>query len=828
MFVIKRDSERQSVRFDEILMRNDELVDLSFIGDDEEYRKLDVNVHLLTKDVISGMKDGMTTEEIDILSAEQAMAHSVYNPDYETLAARIMINNLQKKVPANFMMYLEGLAGDIQEDVFVFAKINKDKIEKAIDYSRDYKLTYIGYKVLEKSYLLKDKTFKIIERPQQMFMRVALGLHCPSFPKGCNIMSYIEKMKDDSIDKALVTYDKMSKFEFIHATPTLFNSGLRNNLSSCFLLSVEDSIEGIAKTNTDCMLISKSSGGIGIDYTPVRGCGAIINSTNRQSDGIIPFIKILNEIARGINQGGKRKGSISIYLQPWHPDIISFLELCLNTGIEERRARDIFPALWIPDIFFKRLYGEEDIEGSISDRWSLFCPHKYPDLIYFYGDDFEKRYLELERDERYESQISVFTVWDAIVTSLEEKGLPYMLSKDNVNKKSNQMNIGPITSSNLCTEIVEYNNHKSIASCNLASLGLSAYVKGRVLINNKCDYDQVTKLFDFKKLGRNVQILVQNLNNVIDRNHPPTHDIIKNNLDYRPIAIGVQGFADVLLELNLAFEDEVTAYLNSLIFETIYYNALLQSMELAKVHGPYKGFYGSPLSQGVFHFDYYEDEECSPMAYNWEDLRKQIKEHGVRNSLLVALMPTKSTSSILDNTESFEPITYNIYSKKLLAGDYMHVNKHLYRDLKELGLWTKENVNQIIRDNGSVQGVKEFPDFLKRKYKTVWEIKQKVLVELAASRQRFVDQSQSLNIYIKNPNSEVLSSLYYDGWKKGLKSLSYYLASQPATNPTKFSLLGEKRVDETSKKHSSEITSSKRIERGATILCDDEICLSCQ
>lgn len=820
--VIKRDGRREEVSFDAILKRNKEM----------SKGLVNVDAVSLSQYVIKGLKNEMTTEEIDTLSAEQCLAMSIYEPTYSVVASRLTINNLHKRTRDSMSEYIKDNEDMLDQEVSSIMLANIDLVDSEIKYEKDYNLPFFGIKTLEKSYLLRKKyegdNVKITERPQQLFMRCAFGLH------------------RSNVQKALETYRHLSDLEICHATPTLFHGGTRiKNLSSCFLLSTEDSIEGIADTIKDCMIISKNAGGIGMDITPIRGNGATIESINGVSSGIIPFIKIFNEVSRAVDQAGKRKGAMSISLQLWHEDIFPFLEMVLNTTIEERRVHDIFPALWIPDIFFKRL--KENGNGN-DIMWSLFCPAKFPELIRMYGQEFEDRYLDLERQGKYKRQVPIRDVWMAICRSLEEKGLPYMLSKDNVNKKSNQSNIGAITSSNLCVEIMEYNTPESIASCNLASVCLSSCIK---TISSDSEDDTVTnidrymagfrsvqysdksladeppaffKAFDFEKLAKLTSILVENLNNIIDAKQTPLKKTEVNNQTYRPIAVGVQGLADVFFHLDIAWGTEQSTVLNKLIFQTMYYAALKKSCELAKLHGAYSSFSGSPLSKGIFHFEMKDTEKEKDIGLtflDWKSLRKDVVEHGVRNSLMIALMPTNSTSIIMGNVDCFEPITSNIYTKKTLTGTYPLANKFLYEDLNTLGLWNRENVEEIIRNNGSVQTL-DISDALKSKYKTVWEIPQSVIVKMAADRQNFIDQSQSMNIYMTSPTLKKLSSLYIDAWSKGLKSLSYYVRSRAAADATQYSISIKKTVE----KKSAPKKSSKV--KPAVMQCDDEICLSCQ
>ena len=1021
MFVIKRNGEKQVMLFDNITRRNQKLAN-----------DLNIDTTSLSMSVIQGLKSGMTTREIDLLSCENAIYKSTYEPNYAILASRIAVNDLHKTTPTTFRECIEKLHKNvnsvnnqsnplIDDDVYKFALDNIDVIEKSINHNNDYNYTYFGFKTLEKSYLQKVDG-KVVERPQYMLMRVALGIHGPS---DRNI--YLHK---GDIELALQTYKELSEMKFTHATPTLFYSGTpKPQMSSCFLLNCPDSINGITDCWKTCSFISKHAGGIGVDLT-VRSKGAYIAGTNGNSNGIIPLIKVFNEIARYVDQcfvpgtpiltenglvdidklvpdnkvlcsngtyqnvnmlvkhnykgkifevklhgqntvkltpehqmfslfvdliddgidkydmiehklktgleqlefhdmkelkvgdmivfpltsytnnhyefdmiynnygfieiesineidyegpvydlevdephdytvahlgiahngGGKRKGAISLYLQPWHPDILEFLEIRFNTGPEEARARDIFPALWIPDLFFKRLQ-------QSNSKWSLFCPGKYPELVTLYGEEFEKRYIELETQGCYEKQIPLEELWKKILKSLEETGLPYMMSKDNVNNKSNHKNIGPITGSNLCTEIVQYHDSKSTAVCNLASICLPQFVKD-------------DKNFDFKELGKIVEIIVHNMNNIIDKNYYPEYEIDcfdddeldfkltdkpkksigrNNNLKYRPIGIGVQGLADVFAKMKLSWESKEARKLNQVIFETIYYHALNKSLDLSKnYYGPYSKFSGSPASQGILQYDmwnivpftheqnYKNESTLSSISnvtiplFDWDNLKENIKQYGIRNSLMIAPMPTAGTSQIMGNTEAFEPLTSNLYIRKVGAGDFPIVNKYLYQDLKELGLWKKEVIDEIIMNNGSIQEISYISDNIKKLYKTVWEIPQKIVVDFAADRGAFIDQTQSLNIFMERPTVSKLSSLYMYGWKRGLKTLSYYLRTKPATGAVKFTVMNENSVSENkdislklqennnekSDKNENQVYKINKY-TGQKFICTDDVCTSC-
>ena len=837
MYVIKRNGEKQELLFDNITRRNQKLAN-----------DLNIDTTSLSLSVIQGLKSGMTTREIDFLSCENAIYKSTYEPNYAILAARIAINDLHKTTPKTFRECIDKLFNNvnqmnnepnplIDEKIYNFAVEYIEIIEKSIKHENDYNYTYFGFKTLEKSYLQKANG-TIVERPQYMLMRVALGIHGPS-----NRNNIIH---NGDIELVLQTYNELSNMKFTHATPTLFYSGTpRPQMSSCFLLNCPDSINGITDCWKTCSFISKHAGGIGVDLT-VRSKGAYISGTNGNSNGIIPLIKVFNEIARYVDQGGgKRKGAISLYLQPWHPDILEFLEIRFNTGPEEARARDIFPALWIPDLFFKRLQ-------QANSKWSLFCPGRYPELVTLYGEEFEKRYIELENKKEFTKQIPTEELWKRIMKSLEETGLPYMMSKDNVNNKSNHKNIGPITGSNLCTEIVQYHDSKSTAVCNLASICLPRFVKE-------------DGTFDFRELGRITEIIVHNMNNIIDKNYYPEYEIdcfdededeytnIKpkksigrnNNLKYRPIGIGVQGLADVFAKMKLSWESKEARILNQVIFETIYYHSLNKSYELSRFSwGPYSHFYGSPASLGILQYDMWNvvplthstkfSENCQykiPL-FDWENLKNKIKQYGTRNSLMIAPMPTASTSQIMGNTEAFEPLTSNLYIRKVGAGDFPIVNTHLYNDLKQIGLWKKEVIDEIIMNNGSIQNIEYVPETIKKLYKTVWELPQKIIVDLAADRGAFIDQTQSLNIFMERPTVSKLSSLYMYGWKRGLKTLSYYLRTQPATGAVKFTVMNEN-VNKSNKDINNQTDTNDdknyKINKytGQKFICTEEVCTSC-
>ena len=701
----------------------------------------------IAQQVFSSMYDGITTQEIDTLSAEICIGMITTDPDYEILATRITASNIQKVCPNNFYMAMKKLAkaGIVTEEVAQIAGRVKDDIVT----KRDYDFGYFGLKTLEKSYLQRLDGV-LMETPQYMFMRVAIGIH------------------GDDVPAIIETYDKMSQGLFIHATPTLFNAGTpRPQMSSCFLIAnKEDSINGIYGTLTECAQISKWAGGIGMHIHDVRANKSRIRGTNGQSDGIIPMLRVFNATARYVNQAGRRKGSIAVYLEPWHSDIMEFLELRLNQGDEEARCRDLFSALWIPDLFMKRVE-----EGG---QWSLFCPDKAPGLSDVVGDEFEALYKKYEEEGRANATLPAAEVWKAILKSQTETGTPYMLYKDACNKKSNQKNLGVIKSSNLCTEILEYTDKDETAVCNLASIALPKYV------------NEETRTFDYEKLHEVTKIVTKNLNRVIDRNFYPVETARKSNMRHRPIGLGVQGLADVFILHRIAFDSDEAKEINARIFETMYHAALEASSELAEVQGSYETFEGSPASQGILQFDMWDGE--TKLHYDWDALKERIKSKGLRNSLLMAPMPTASTAQILGNNECFEPYTTNIYLRRTLAGEFVVVNRHLVNDLKKVGLWSKDMKDLMVKAGGSIQNIVDIPDDIKNLYKTVWEISQKSIIDMAAGRGRFIDQSQSMNLFMESPTLSKLSSMHMYAWKSGLKTGMYYLRSKAKARPIQFSL----------------------------------------
>jgi ribonucleoside-diphosphate reductase alpha subunit len=740
MRVVKRSGRVEDMRFDNVTNR---IKNLTYgLSENCDSSKV-------AQQVFSSMYDNITTQEIDILSAEICIGMITSDPDYETLATRIIASNIQKVCPNNFHLAMRKLhkAGVITDEVVEVAQQVKEHIKT----DRDFDFGYFGLKTLEKSYLQRVDG-KLVETPQYMFMRVSIGIH------GKDVPSVLE------------TYDKMSQGYFIHATPTLFNAGTpRPQMSSCFLIAgKDDSIDGIYGTLTECAQISKWAGGIGMHIHNIRGNKSRIRGTNGQSDGIIPMLRVFNATARYVNQAGRRKGSIAVYLEPWHADIMEFLELRLNQGDEEARCRDLFSALWIPDLFMKRVE-----EGG---NWSLFCPDKAKGLSDVYGKDFEELYTKYEEEGLANATVPAADVWKAILKSQTETGTPYMLYKDACNSKSNQKNLGVIKSSNLCCEILEFTDKDETSVCNLASIALPKYVNKEL------------KTFDFQKLHEVTKTVTKNLNRVIDRNFYPVETARRSNMKHRPIGLGVQGLADVFILCGLPFDCEDSRTLNAHIFETMYHAALEASSELAEVDGSYESFEGSPAAQGILQPDMWEGETKFSGRYDWDAMRERVKSKGLRNSLLLAPMPTASTAQILGNNECFEPYTTNIYLRRTLAGEFVVVNKHLVEDLKRVGLWSKEMKDLMVKAGGSVQNIVDIPDNIKQLYKTVWEISQKCIIDMAADRGRFIDQSQSMNLFMESPTLSKLSSMHMYAWKSGLKTGMYYLRSKAKARPIQFSL----------------------------------------
>ena len=740
MRVIKRSGRIEDMKFDNVTNRIKNLT--SGLSENCDSTKV-------AQQVFSSMYDNITAQEIDTLSAEICVGMITADPDYEILATRIIASNIHKVCPNNFHLAMRKLqkTGVVTDEVVEVAQQVKENIKT----DRDFDFGYFGLKTLEKSYLQRVEG-KLIETPQYMFMRVAIGIH------GKDIPSVLE------------TYDKMSQGFFIHATPTLFNAGTpRPQMSSCFLIANKgDSIDGIYGTLTECAQISKWAGGIGMHIHDIRGNKSRIRGTNGQSDGIIPMLRVFNATARYVNQAGRRKGSIAVYVEPWHADIMDFLEIRLNQGDEEARCRDLFSAMWIPDLFMKRVE-----EGG---NWSLFCPDRAPGLSDVYGDAFEALYTKYEEEGRANATVPATEVWKAILKSQTETGTPYMLYKDACNKKSNQKNLGTIKSSNLCTEIIEYTNKEETSVCNLASIALPKYV------------NKETKTFDYDKLHAVTKVVTKNLNRVIDRNFYPVETARNSNMKHRPIGLGVQGLADVFILCGLQFDCEESRLMNAHIFETIYHAALEASSELAEVDGSYESFIGSPASEGILQPDMWEGETKFSGRYDWDAMRTRVKTKGLRNSLLLAPMPTASTAQILGNNECFEPYTTNIYLRRTLAGEFVVVNKHLVDDLKRAGLWSKEMKDLMVKAGGSIQNIVDIPVDIKNLYKTVWEISQKCIIDMAADRGRFIDQSQSMNLFIESPTMSKLSSMHMYAWKSGLKTGMYYLRSKAKARPIQFSL----------------------------------------
>jgi ribonucleoside-diphosphate reductase alpha chain len=766
MFVVKRDGRKEPVMFDKITAR---------------VRKMCYGLNNLVDPVkvamrvIEGLYDGVTTSELDNLAAETAATMTVQHPDYAKLAARIAVSNLHKNTKKTFSEVMTDLynyinprtgkkAPLLSDETYNVIMNNAAKLDSTIIYNRDFGYDYFGFKTLERSYLLKLNG-EIVERPQHMLMRVAIGIH----------------MED--IDEAIETYELMSKKIFTHATPTLFNSGTpKPQMSSCFLLQIqEDSIDGIYDTLKQTAKISQSAGGIGLSIHNVRATGSYIRGTNGTSNGIVPMLKVYNDTARYVDQGGgKRKGSFAIYMEPWHADVFNFLDLRKNTGAEEMRARDLFYAMWIPDLFMKRV--EED------GNWTLMCPNECPHLFDTYGDEFEKLYTGYEAVGKGRKTIKARELWEKILEAQIETGNPYMLYKDAANRKSNQKNLGTIRSSNLCTEIMEYTAKDEVAVCNLASIAIPMFVE---------ENEKGEKFFNHKKLFTVTKKITKNLDTVIDRNYYPVKEAENSNFRHRPIGLGIQGLADAFIMLRMPFTSDEAKKLNEEIFETIYFAAVTSSMEMAKVKGTYTTYKGSPISLGEFQFNMWGvSEDDLSGRWDWKALRKKVLKNGVRNSLLVAPMPTASTSQILGNNEAFEPYTSNIYTRRVLSGEFIVVNKHLLEDLVELGLWNNEMKESIMRANGSIQHIDVIPQNLKDLYKTVWEMSMKDIIDMSRQRGYFIDQSQSLNLFMQDANYAKLTSMHFYAWKSGLKTGMYYLRTKSAVNAIQFTVSKEKKVED--------------------------------
>lgn len=750
MYVVKRDGRKEAVKFDKITAR---IVKMCYGLDPL------VSPEMIAMKVIEGLYDGVKTTDLDNLAAEVAASKTLDHPDYALLASRIAVSNMHKNTKKVFSDVVDDLynyidpktgkkASLIADDVYEVVQKHKAQLDSSVIYDRDFKYDFFGFKTLERSYLLRINGL-VAERPQHMLMRVSLGIH-----------------KQD-IDAVLKTYDLLSEGWFTHATPTLFNSGTpKPQMSSCFLLTMkEDSIDGIYETLKSCAKISQAAGGIGLSIHDIRATGSYIKGTNGTSNGIVPMLRVFNDTARYVDQGGgKRKGSFAIYVEPWHADIMDFLDLKKNHGKEEQRARDLFYALWTPDLFMQRVKENGD--------WTLMCPHECPGLSDAYGPAFDALYTKYEAAGKGRKTIKAQDLWFKVLESQIETGTPYMLYKDAANMKSNQKNLGTIKSSNLCTEIIEYTAPDEIAVCNLASLALPKYVEDGVFNHNK--------LFDVT-----YQATV-NLNRIIDNNYYPVEEARNSNMRHRPIGLGVQGLADAYILMRYPFDSPEAAQLNKDIFETIYYAAMTASKDLAKAEGPYQTWEGSPISQGIFQFDMWNGQPSS--RWEWDVLREEVKTHGVRNSLLLAPMPTASTAQILGNNECFEPYTSNVYTRRVLSGEYIIVNKHLLKDLVKEGLWNMEMRQKLMVSNGSIQNIIEIPQHLKDLYKTAWEISQKVIIEQAADRGAYICQSQSLNIFMENANFGKLTSMHFYGWEKGLKTGMYYLRTKAATDAIKFTV----------------------------------------
>ena len=751
MYVLKRDGRREPVQFDKITAR---------------IKKLCYGLHdavdptKVAMRVIEGVYDGVTTTELDNLAAEVAATNAVTHPDYAQLASRIAVSNLHKATKKSFTdtmkdlhEYVDPITGEnaslIAEDVWEIIQNNSELLDSSIIYDRDFSYDFFGFKTLERSYLLKIEG-QIAERPQHMLMRVAVGIH-----------------KDD-MDSAIETYNMMSEGWFTHATPTLFNAGTpKPQMSSCFLLTTkEDSISGIYDTLKQCAKISQNAGGIGLAIHDIRATGSYIKGTNGTSNGIVPMLRVFNDTARYVDQGGgKRKGSFAVYIEPWHADIFDFLDLRKNHGKEEQRARDLFYALWTPDLFMKRVEENGD--------WTLMCPNECPGLADSWGPEFEALYTKYEAEGKGRKTMKAQDLWFKILESQVETGTPYMLYKDAANGKSNQQNLGTIRSSNLCTEIIEYTSPDEVAVCNLASIAVPKFVKE-------------DRTFDHDKLFEVTYRVTRNLNRVIDRNYYPIPEARNSNMRHRPIGLGVQGLADAFILMRFPFDSDEARQLNKDVFETIYYAACTASKDMAKEEGAYETFPGSPASEGKLQFDMWDVTPSD--RWEWDILKEEIKEHGMRNSLLMAPMPTASTAQILGNNECFEPYTSNIYTRRTLSGEFIVVNKHLLRDLTKLGLWDDDMKNRLIAANGSIQNIDEIPENLKVLYRTAWEIPQRAILDMAADRGAYICQSQSLNIFMENVNNSKLTSMHFYAWKKGLKTGMYYLRTKAATDAIKFTV----------------------------------------
>lgn len=760
MYVVKRDGRKEPVSFDKITDR------IRILCYELNERVDPVKVAMR---VIEGLYDGVTTSELDNLAAETAASMTVTHPDFAQLAARIAVSNLHKNTKKSFSEtmldlyhYVNPRTGKksplLADDVYEVIMANAEKLDSTIIYNRDFNYDYFGFKTLERSYLLKING-KIVERPQHMLMRVSVGIHL------------------NDIEAAIETYELMSKKFFTHATPTLFNAGTpKPQMSSCFLLTMkDDSIDGIYDTLKQTAKISQSAGGIGLSIHNVRATGSYIAGTNGTSNGIVPMLRVFNDTARYVDQGGgKRKGSFAIYVEPWHADIFDFLDLKKNHGKEEMRARDLFYAMWISDLFMKRVEADAN--------WTLMCPNECPELYDVYGDEFDALYESYESAGKGRKTIKARELWEKILESQIETGTPYMLYKDAANRKSNQKNLGTIRSSNLCTEILEYTSEDEIAVCNLASISLPMFID-----NGQFNHDYLFKV---------TKRITRNLNRVIDRNYYPVEEAYNSNMRHRPVGLGVQGLADAFIMLRMPFTSDEAKQLNQEIFETIYFAAVTASMELAKEEGPYSTFKGSPISQGEFQYNMWglQDSDLSG-RWDWSSLRKEVMEHGVRNSLLLAPMPTASTSQILGNNEAFEPYTSNLYTRRVLSGEFIVVNKHLLQDLVELGIWNEDLKQEIMRNNGSIQNIAGIPQEIKDLYRTVWEMSMRDIIDMSRQRGYFIDQSQSLNLFMEGATIAKLNSMHFYAWKSGLKTGMYYLRTKAAANAIQFTVAQQKKAE---------------------------------
>ena len=777
MYVTKRNGQKEIVSFDKILTR------IKKIGAEAHIK---LNYTSLVMKVIDQLFDGISTTKIDELSAEQCASMASIHPDYNTLAGRIVVSNHHKNTHGSFVEVMSQLyechdkhnkpSPLLSKELYFIVNSNEEVLNAMCDYSRDYLIDYFGFKTLERAYLMKLNKV-IVERPQHMWLRVALGIH------------------GNNLEKVRETYDMMSLKYFTHATPTLFNAGTPHpQLSSCYLIAMEsDSMEGIYNTLKDCAMISKWAGGIGLHIHNVRASGSSIRGTNGNSSGIVPMLKVFNNTAKFVDQGGKRNGSFAIYLEPWHADIEMFLQMRKNHGDEELKARDLFYALWVPDLFMERI--------KTDGTWTLMCPDECPGLSDVYGDEFKILYTKYETEGKGRKTMKARDLWFQVLDAQMETGTPYLLYKDACNKKSNQQNVGIIKSSNLCTEILEYSDENETAVCNLASIALPTFI----------DQTQSPSVFDYEKLHEITKVVTYNLNRIIDINFYPTPKTERSNLRHRPIGIGVQGLADVFMLLNVPFHSEEAKVINRKIFETIYHAALERSMEIAKIEGPYETFDGSPASKGILQFDLWNINPCeNEKRYHWDYLKQQIINHGLRNSLLVAPMPTASTSQILGFNECIEPITSNIYNRRTIAGEFILANKYLMNDLIELDLWNEKIKNNIIANHGSIQHIEIIPQHIRDKYKTVWEIPMRHLIDMAADRGAYICQSQSLNLWLEDPNYSMLTSMHFYSWSKGLKTGIYYLRRRGRHHAQQFTIEPEKK----------ETTSGQLYE-------DDEICEMC-